>query len=324
MKELMSTEKVVIVGSGIGGFTAAIYSARANLSPLVVSGTPLPEGGGVLGGQLTITTDVENFPGFPKGVMGPELMMLVQQQAERFGARVEIDHVNSVDFSSRPYKLSFASGKEVLAETLIIATGASAKYLGLQNEKRLGGHGVSACATCDGFLFRGKPLVVVGGGDTAMEEATFLTKFASQVTLVHRNDKFKASPIMLKRAQENPKIKFKTPFKVVDVLGAEKVTGVLLENTQSGAKEELACEGFFLAIGHRPNVDAFGDLDKDEVGYLKVDSRTRVSRSGEVVPGVFAAGDVADHQYRQAVTAAGTGCAAALEASRFLEANEHA
>jgi len=320
----MPTEKMVIIGSGIGGFTAAIYAARANLSPLVLSGTPLPDGGGVLGGQLTITTDVENFPGFPKGVMGPELMTLVQQQAERFGARVEIDHVTAVDFNQRPYKIGLASGKELLAETVIIATGASAQYIGLPNEKRLGGHGVSACATCDGFLFRGKELVVLGGGDTAMEEATFLTKFASKVTLVHRRDKFRASPIMLKRAQDNPKIVFKTPFQVTDVLGSDKVTGVKLLNTETKAVEEMACDGFFLAIGHRPNVDAFPDLDKDEVGYLKVDHRTQVTRKGAVVPGVYAAGDVADHLYRQAVTAAGTGCAAALEASRFLEANEHA
>jgi thioredoxin reductase (NADPH) len=315
----MPIEKMVIIGSGIGGFTAAIYAARANLSPLVVSGTPLPEGGGVLGGQLTITTDVENFPGFPKGVMGPELMMLVQQQAERFGARVEIDHISKVDFNKRPYTLNFTSGKEVQAETIIIATGASAKYIGLPNETRLGGHGVSACATCDGFLFKDKELVVVGGGDTAMEEATFLTKFASKVTLVHRNQKFRASPIMLKRAQDNPKITFRTPYQVVDVTGSDKVNGVVLENTESKAKENFRCDGLFLAIGHRPNVDAFPDLDKDEVGYLKADARTRVSRQGSIVPGVFAAGDVADHRYRQAVTAAGTGCAAALEASRFLE-----
>jgi thioredoxin reductase (NADPH) len=291
---------------------------------LVISGTPLPEGGGVLGGQLTTTSDVENFPGFPKGVMGPELMSLVQQQAERFGTKVEIDHVSKVDFSKRPYKISCTSGKEVLAESVIIATGATAKYIGLPNEKRLGGKGVSACATCDGFLFRGKELVVVGGGDTAMEEATFLTKFASKITLIHRSGKFRASPIMLKRAQENPKISFKTPFQVVDVLGQDKVSGVTLENTETKAKEELKCDGFFLAIGHRPNVDAFPELDKNEVGYLKVDMRTQVTRQGEIVPGVYAAGDVADHLYRQAVTAAGTGCAAALEASRFLEAHEHA
>jgi thioredoxin reductase (NADPH) len=316
----MSTEKLVIIGSGIGGFTAAIYAARANLSPLVISGTPLPDGGGVLGGQLTITSDVENFPGFPKGVMGPELMTLVQQQAERFGARVEIDHVTHVDFSKRPYALKLTSGKELEAETLIIATGATAKYLGLPNEKRLGGHGVSACATCDGFLFRGKELVVVGGGDTAMEEATFLTKFASKITLVHRNNKYKASPIMLKRAQDHANIEMRTPWAVVDVIGQAKVEGVVLENTETKARENFKCDGLFLAIGHRPNVEAFPDLDKDEQGYLKADHRTQVTRQGEIVPGVYAAGDVADHLYRQAVTAAGTGCAAALEASRFLEA----
>jgi thioredoxin reductase (NADPH) len=317
----MPAENLVIVGSGIAGFTAAIYAARANLNPLVISGTPLPEGGGVLGGQLTITSDVENFPGFPKGVMGPELMQLVQQQAERFGARVEIDHVSSVDFSRRPYALVLASGKRLDAKTLIIATGASAKYLGLPNEKRLGGHGVSACATCDGFLFRGKELVVVGGGDTAMEEATFLTKFASKITLAHRSDKFRASAIMFKRAKENPKISVRTFSTVVDVLGEQKVEGVVFENVRSKARENFKCDGLFLAIGHRPNVDAFTELDKDDVGYLKADSRTRVSKGGQIMPGVYASGDVADHLYRQAVTAAGTGCAAALEATRFLEEN---
>jgi thioredoxin reductase (NADPH) len=315
----MESHKLIIIGSGIGGFTAAIYAARANLNPLVISGVPLSDGGGVLGGQLTTTTDVENFPGFPKGIMGPELMMMVQEQAERFGATVELDHVSKVDFSRRPYRLELQSGKSLEAESLIISTGASAKYLGLPNEKRLGGHGVSACATCDGFLFRGKELVVVGGGDTAMEEAGFLTKFASKVTIIHRRDKFRASPIMLKRAQEYPKIVFKLPYDVVDVKGKDAVEALLLEHSETKAREEFPCNGLFLGIGHRPNVDAFPDLDKDEVGYLKADTRTRVTRNGEIVPGVFAAGDVADHRYRQAVTAAGSGCAAALEASRYLE-----
>ncbi|MES2202063.1 MAG: thioredoxin-disulfide reductase [candidate division FCPU426 bacterium] len=316
----MPVEKLIIVGSGIAGFTAAIYASRANLSPLVLTGTPTPDGGGVLGGQLTTTTDVENFPGFPEGVMGPELMVKVQQQAERFGTRVEIEHVSAVDFSKRPYTVTCVSGRVLQAEALILSTGASAKYLGLPNEKRLGGRGVSACATCDGFFFKGKELVVVGGGDTAMEEAGFLTKFATKVTLIHRQDKFRASPIMLKRAQENPKIVFKTPFQVLDVLGSEKVEGLTLEHSQSKATEQLRCDGLFLGIGHRPNSEAFPDLDKDEVGYLKINGRTQVFIKGAVVPGVFAAGDLADHRYRQAVTAAGTGCAAALEATRFLEA----
>ncbi len=311
---------VVIVGSGISGFTSAIYTARANLKPLVVTGMPLPEGGGVLGGQLTTTTEVENFPGFPEGVMGPDLMAMAQKQAERFGAEVLMDHVVSADLSRRPFRLKTVNGQEIEAESLIISTGASAKYLGLPNEKRLGGHGVSACATCDGFFFRDKAIYVVGGGDTAMEEATFLTKFGRSVTLVHRRDEFRASKIMLQRARNNPKISFKTPFEVVDVLGADQVTGLKLKNTSTGALEEVEAQGFFLAIGHKPNSDPFkGQLDMDEVGYLKVDERTRVMKNGKVVPGAFAAGDVADHRYRQAITAAGTGCAAALEATRFLE-----
>lgn len=215
--------------------------------------------------------------------------------------------------------MELQSGKSLEAESIIISTGATAKYLGLPNEKRLGGHGVSACATCDGFLFRGKELVVVGGGDTAMEEAGFLTKFASKVTIIHRRDKFRASPIMLKRAQENPKIVFKVPYDVVDVKGQDAVEALVLEHSETKVREEFPCHGLFLGIGHRPNVDAFPDLDKDEVGYLKADTRTRVTRNGEIVAGVFAAGDVADHRYRQAVTAAGSGCAAALEASRYLE-----
>ncbi len=312
-------EKVLIIGSGPAGFTAAIYASRANLSPLMLTGVPLESGGGVLGGQLTTTTDVENYPGFSEGIMGPELMMQMQKQAERFGTRVEMDHVVSVDLAKRPFVVKTLSDKTIEAETLIISTGASAKYLGLPNEKRLLGHGVSACATCDGFFYKGKEIVVVGGGDTAMEEAIYLTKFASQVTLVHRRGTFKASAVMLKRAQENSKIVFKTPFEVVDVLGGDKVSAVVLEHAQTKVREEKACDGFFLAIGHQPNTQPFPELDKDDAGYLDTDGRTRVMIKGQIVPGVFAAGDVMDHRYRQAVTAAGTGCAAAIEAMRFLE-----
>jgi thioredoxin reductase (NADPH) len=315
----MPKENVLIIGSGIAGFTAAIYASRANLNPLVLSGMPLPEGGGVLGGQLTTTTEVENFPGFEHGIQGPELMATVQKQAERFGTRVEQDHVSAVDFSARPYKVTTVGGKTYEADTVIISTGASAKYLGIPSEKKLMGRGVSACATCDGFFFRGKELYVVGGGDTAMEEATFLTKFATKVSIIHRRDKFRASPIMLKRAQDNPKIVFKTPFAVEEVLGDLKVTGLKLKNVETGAVEEVPADGLFMGIGHRPNTDAFTALDRDEVGYLLADERTRCLKGGQVVPGVFAAGDVSDTRYRQAVTAAGKGCAAALEAIRYLE-----
>jgi thioredoxin reductase (NADPH) len=286
---------------------------------LVLSGMPLPEGGGVLGGQLTTTTEVENFPGFEHGIQGPELMATVQKQAERFGTRVQQDHVTAVDFSARPYKVTLMNGGVIEAETVIISTGASAKYLGLPAEKRLGGKGVSACATCDGFFFRGKELYVVGGGDTAMEEASFLTKFATKVTIVHRRDKFRASPIMLKRAQENPKIAFKTPYAVEDILGDMKVEGLRLKNVETGATEDVKADGIFMGIGHQPNTSAFPSLDKDEVGYLIADERTRCLAKGQVVPGVFAAGDVSDTRYRQAITAAGKGCAAALEAIRYLE-----
>jgi thioredoxin reductase (NADPH) len=314
----MPKESVLIIGSGIAGFTAAIYAGRANLSPLVLSGMPLANSGGVLGGQLTTTTEVENFPGFEHGIQGPELMAVVQKQAERFGTRVEQDHVVSVDFSRRPYRVKTVNAKDYEAETLILATGASAKYLGLPSEQRLLGHGVSACATCDGFFFKNKELYVVGGGDTAMEEATFLTKFASKVTLLHRRPKFRASPIMLKRAQDNPKIEFKAPFTVAEVHGETKVDGLTLLNTEDGSKYTVKADGLFMGIGHQPNTQAF-DLDKDEVGYLITDERTRCLDGGKVVEGVFAAGDISDPRYRQAITAAGKGCAAAIEAIRFLE-----
>jgi thioredoxin reductase (NADPH) len=318
----MPKEQVLIIGSGIAGFTAAIYVSRANLSPLVLSGMPLDTGGGVLGGQLTTTTEVENFPGFEHGIQGPELMATVQKQAERFGTRVLQDHVESVDFTKRPYAVKTMNGVTYEADTVIIATGASAKYLGLPSESKLKGRGVSACATCDGFFFRGKELFVVGGGDTALEEATFLTKFATKVTIVHRRDKFRASPIMLKRAQDNPKITFKTPFAVDEVLGDAKVEGLRLKNAETGATEEIKGDGLFLGIGHQPNTGAFKALDQDEVGYLISDERTRCLIKGQVLPGVFAAGDVSDTRYRQAITAAGKGCSAALEAIRFLE-DEH-
>ena len=315
----MQKEHLVIIGSGIAGFTAAIYASRANLSPLVLSGLPLDGGGGVLGGQLTTTTEVENFPGFEHGIQGPELMTTVQKQAERFGTRVVQDHVVSVDFSKRPFILKTSNGDEISADAIVISTGASAKYLGLPNEKRLLGHGVSACATCDGFFFRGKELSVVGGGDTAMEEATFLTKFASKVTVIHRSDKYRASPIMLKRAQDNPKIAFKPFFQVVDVIGDAKVDRLVLEHTQTKAREDFATDGLFMGIGHKPNTEAFTALDRDEVGYLLTDDRTRCLQGGKLLEGVYAAGDVSDTRYRQAITAAGKGCAAALEAIRFLE-----
>jgi thioredoxin reductase (NADPH) len=318
----MQTENLVVIGSGIAGFTAAIYASRANLNPLVLSGLPLDGGGGVLGGQLTTTTEVENFPGFEHGIQGPDLMTTVQKQAERFGTRVVQDHVVSVDFSKRPFVLKTTNGAEIAAKTVVISTGASAKYLGLPAEKRLLGHGVSACATCDGFFFRGKELAVVGGGDTAMEEATFLTKFASKVTIIHRSDKYRASPIMLKRAQENPKIAFKPFYQVVDVNGEAKVESLVLEHATTKAREDFKTDGLFMGIGHKPNTGSFPALDKDEVGYLITDERTRCLQGGKILEGVFAAGDVSDTRYRQAVTAAGKGCAAALEAIRFLEEHE--
>jgi len=319
----MSKEQFVVIGSGIAGFTAAIYAGRANLKPLVLSGLPVDQSGGVLGGQLTTTTEVENFPGFEHGIQGPELMAVVQKQAERFGTQVVQDHVRSVDFTRRPYAIKTINGLDYEADSIVIATGASAKYLGLPSEQRLLGHGVSACATCDGFFFKNKEIYVVGGGDTAMEEATFLTKFASKVHILHRSHKFRASPIMLERAKLNRKISFKTPFAVSEVHGDDKVVSLTLLHTENGAKEKVPADGLFLGIGHQPNTQAFPTLDKDEVGYLTSDERTRCYEGGKIVPGVFAAGDVSDSRYRQAITAAGKGCAAALEAIRFLEEEHH-
>ncbi len=307
--ERTGVEDVVILGTGPAGLTAAIYAARANLQPLCVEGIQP-------GGQLTITSDVENFPGFPKGVMGPELMQSFRAQAERFGTRFKQGDVQKVNLSKAPYTLTLADGSVVETKTLIIATGASAKLLGLKNEGRLMGRGVSACATCDGFFFRNQDIAVVGGGDTALEEATFLTRFAKSVTLLHRRDAFRASKVMQDRALSNPKIKVIWNTAVEDVLGDQEVTGLKLKDTQTGAISTLAVTGFFVAIGHQPNTGLFKDqLDMNDTGYLVVEPGTTKTK----IPGVFAAGDVADHVYRQAVTAAGTGCMAAIDAERFLE-----
>lgn len=308
-ENIRDLEEVVILGTGPAGLTAAIYTARANLNPLCIEGSQP-------GGQLTITTDVENYPGFPEGIMGPQMMEDFRKQAARFDTRFAQGDVVSVDLKASPMTLSLADGREVKTKTLIISTGASAKLLGLENESRLMGKGVSACATCDGFFFRGADVVVVGGGDTAMEEATFLTKFANSVTVVHRRDQLRASKVMQDRAMNNEKIKFIWNSEIEDILGDSAVTGVRLKNLKEGTTQELEVTGVFMAIGHQPNTHLFtGQLDMDETGYLKVQpGSTRTN-----IPGVFAAGDVADHVYRQAVTAAGTGCMAAIDAERYLE-----
>jgi thioredoxin reductase (NADPH) len=300
---------VVIIGSGPAGLTAAVYAARANLSPLLVEGWQS-------GGQLTTTTDVENYPGFAKGIIGPELMKEMRAQAERFGTEFLTGDVTAVDFKKRPLSLTIDNEQRIEAKTLIIATGASVVQIGLKNEARLTGHGVSTCATCDGFFFHGKELVVVGGGDSAMEEATFLTKFATKVSVVHRRDKLRASKIMQDRAMKNEKISFIWNSVVEDILGNDVVTGVRLKNLITGTTTNLSCAGVFVAIGHRPNTALFvGQLDMDAKGYIVTKKGTATS-----VPGVFAAGDVQDSTYRQAVTAAGSGCMAAIDAERFLEA----
>ncbi len=305
-------EKVIILGSGAAGLTAAIYTSRANLEPLVVEGR-------AAGGQLTLTTDVENFPGFPSGILGPELIAQMRRQAERFGARFVTGDATAAKLNDGPLALT-VDGRQVRTRTLIIATGADARLLGLDSERRLIGHGVSTCATCDGFFFRGKEILVVGGGDSAMEEATFLTRFASKVTVVHRRDTLRASKIMQDKAFNNPKIEFvwdSTLQEIRDPLKG-KVEGAVLVNLKSGETREIACEGIFVAIGHVPNTKIFrGQLDMDENGYLRTVKGTATS-----VPGVFAAGDVADRVYRQAITAAGTGCMAALDAERHLAHGE--
>lgn len=303
---------VVIIGSGPAGLTAAIYAARANLAPLLVEGWQA-------GGQLTTTTEVENYPGFARGIMGPELMKEMRSQADRFGTVFKTGDVTSVDLQVRPFKVVVDEETTLETKTLIVATGASPITLGLSNEKRLWGHGVSSCATCDGFFFKGKELVVVGGGDSAMEEATFLTKFASKVSIIHRRDKLRASKIMQDRAMKNEKIIFVWNSVVEDVLGEDVVSGVRIRSVTTGKIRDLSCAGFFLAIGHRPNTAMFtGQLKLNGEGYILTDRGTTTN-----VPGVFAAGDVQDSHYRQAITAAGTGCMAAIDAERFLETSSH-
>lgn len=314
-------EKVVVIGSGPAGWTAALYTARATLSPLVYEGSApnLP------GGQLMITSDVENFPGFPEGVMGPELMDSFKAQAERFGARVKTENITSVDFSSRPFKLTSETGDNIEAMTVIIATGANAKLIGIPRESELmsSGGGVSACATCDGAFYKDVDVAVVGGGDSAMEEAIFLTRFAKSVTIIHRREEFRASNIMVERARKNEKIKWELNQQVVEILTTKKppmqqdnVWALRLENTQDKSTKEIAVEGLFVAIGHKPNISLFeGKLDLDAKGYLETLSNSSKTK----IPGVFACGDVQDSYYRQAITAAGSGCMAAIDAERFLE-----
>jgi thioredoxin reductase (NADPH) len=303
--------KVIIIGSGPAGLTAAIYAARANLNPLVLEGTQP-------GGQLTITTEVENYPGFAEGITGPQLMDEMRKQATRFGATSKFETVTDADFSKKPYTIK-AESKEYTADSIIIATGASAKWLGIESEKKFMGFGVSACATCDGFFFKDKEIIVVGGGDSAMEEATFLTKFASKVYIVHRREGFRSSKIMLDKARKNEKIEFLLNKTVEEIKGEKSVSSVVLKDTKTGELSEMKIEGIFMAIGHIPNTQVFKDkIDADQSGYLKTEpDSTRTN-----IEGVFACGDVQDKIYRQAVTAAGSGCMAAIDAERYLESQE--
>jgi thioredoxin reductase (NADPH) len=299
--------ELIVIGGGPAGYTAALYAARANLQPLVIEGFSW-------GGQLMITSDVENYPGYPDGIMGPEMMAEFRRQAERFGTEFVTDDVTRVDFSERPFRV-WVEGEEYRAKSIIVATGASARWLGLKSEERLKGRGVSACATCDGAFFRDKHIFVVGGGDTAFEEVLFLTRFGYKVTLVHRRSEFRASQIMIERARDNGKIELKTPFLVEEVLGDDSISGLRLQNTETGETEDVEAGALFIAIGHDPNTKLFVDqLDHDENGYLV----TNPGSTETNIPGVFAVGDVQDHVYRQAVTAAGSGCMGALDAERYL------
>ncbi len=297
----------IIIGSGPAGLTAALYAGRAELEPLVIAGLQP-------GGQLTITTDVENFPGFPEGIQGPELMDKFTKQAERFGAIIIQENVASVDFSAKPYKVK-TDTNEYETQSVIIATGAEVKWLGLPNETRLRGKGVTACATCDGFFFKDLDIVVIGGGDSAMEEALFLTKFGKTVTIVHRRDEFKASKIMLKRAQEHPKISFITDVTILDILGEDSFSGIRIKDNKTGEERDVPAQGYFVAIGHSPAVQVFKDagVELDDKGYIKQKEFTQTN-----IEGVFVAGDVHDHRYRQAVSAAGEGCKAALDAEKYI------
>jgi thioredoxin reductase (NADPH) len=315
---MSETRDTVILGSGCAGLTAAIYTGRAGLNPLVLEGHEP-------GGQLSITTLVENFPGWPEGIQGPELIDNMKKQAAKFGATFQLAHLNSVDLSKHPYTLQTSAG-EICTRTLIVASGASARWLGLPSEQALIGHGVSSCATCDGFFFRGKEIAVIGGGDSAMEEALFLTRFASKVTLLHRRDAFRASKIMLERAIAHPNIELRTNTVVEEVLGVEEkeVKGLRLRDVTNGNVTTLHVSGLFLGIGHEPNAKMFhGQMDLDPDGYIRTKDNVLTTHNGVVVPGVYACGDVQDRRYRQAITAAGSGCMAALEAEKFLEERGH-
>lgn len=305
-------ENIVIIGSGPAGLTAAVYAARANLAPLLLTGQEI-------GGQIALTNEVENYPGFPEGITGPELVELMQRQAKRFGARIEIDVVTQVDFKTHPFKLKTQNDVEYTANAVILATGASPRRLNVPGEKELMGRGVSYCATCDGFFFRGKDIAVVGGGDSALQEGLFLTRFARKVNIIHRRDQLRGQPILQDRARENDKIGFVWNAVVREIKGNGSVETLALEDTRSGERSELPAQGIFVYIGHDPNTSLFkGQLDMDEEGYLKVDERLHTN-----IPGVFAAGEIHDHLFRQAIVSAGYGCMAAMEAEKFLAEWEH-